>query len=82
MTIEQKAEERFPTQPEMVDTEQEYIENSNAKHGFIMGAYYMLGKAVKWLQENADGYTWHNPVKGESGMYEEFITDFRKAMRI
>jgi len=44
------------------------------------GKKEMLEKAIKWLSENAGYYTWYNEFEGESGMMEEFIPEFRKAM--
>ena len=40
----------------------------------------MLNRACKWLKEHADDYTWYDETEGESGMKDEFIADFRKAM--
>lgn len=77
MKTEIEAEKRFPTQPGMVDTEQEHIENSNAKHGFIMGADYMRIRAIEWLS-NAKQYI--NP--NDSRAAEAFIEAFNEAMEV
>lgn len=61
------------------DRELATIRNT-AFRSFYNGAYYMLEEAVEWLRKNADGYTWHNPVKGESGMYDDFVDTFKNAM--
>lgn len=37
-------------------------------------------KVIKWLQDNADSYTWYDEFEGESGMTDNFIEDLRKAM--
>lgn len=37
-------------------------------------------KVIKWLQDNADSYTWYNEFEGESGMTDDFIEDLQKAM--
>ena len=38
-------------------------------------------KVIKWLQDNADSYTWYNEFEGESGMTDDFIEDLQKAMK-
>lgn len=55
------------------------IQNT-AFRSFCNGANYMLEEAVKWLRENANGYTWYNPIKGESGMYDDFVDTFKNTM--
>ena len=77
MKTEIEAEKRFPTQQGMISTEQEYIENSNAKYGFIMGADYMRIRAIEWLS-NAKQYI--NP--NDSRAAEAFIEAFNEAMKV
>ncbi len=58
--------------------------------GYIKGAIYAdqhprkglwdSEKVIKWLQDNADSYTWYDEFEGESGMTDDFIDDLRKAM--
>lgn len=56
----------------------------NRKNGYIQG--YMqaekdfLERAITWLKENGDCYTWYNEFEGESGITEGFIEEFKKAM--
>ena len=40
----------------------------------------MIEKACEWLKEHGDTYTWYNEMEGESGLTDEFIGDFKKAM--
>ena len=41
-----------------------------------------IERATEWLQTNKDDYsfTWFNPLMGESGITEECIHEFQKAM--
>lgn len=60
------------------------------KLGFLEGFDYAgqnprkglwdANKVIKWLQDNADSYTWYDEFEGESGMTDDFIEDLRKAM--
>lgn len=60
------------------------------KLGFLEGFDYAdqnprkglwdANKVIKWLQDNADSYTWYDEIEGESGMTDDFIEDLRKAM--
>jgi len=49
-------------------------------------SYYFMNKeefikiAVDWLKRNADCYTWYDEMDGESGMTDDFYTDFVKEM--
>ena len=40
-----------------------------------------IEKATEWLKKNADSYTWYDEMKGESGMIDEFIDDFKNYMK-
>lgn len=44
------------------------------------GYNHAVEKAVNWLKEHADDYTWYDETEGESGMTDDFIEDFRLAM--
>ncbi len=46
------------------------------------GYNHAVEKAVKWLGDNADTYTWYDEMEGESGMTREFIPDFKNAMEV
>ena len=40
----------------------------------------MIKKACEWLKEHGDKYTWYDEMEGESGLTNDFIEEFRKAM--
>lgn len=40
----------------------------------------IIEKACEWLKRFADGYTWYNEIEGKSGITDNFITEFKKAM--
>ena len=40
----------------------------------------MIEKACVWLKENGDKYTWYDEMCGDSGLTDEFIVEFKKAM--
>lgn len=48
--------------------------------GFDAAVANVLERACNWLKKHADGYTWYNEMEGESGMIDDFIDDFKKAM--
>lgn len=53
------------------------IDNLKSK-SYKEGYYKALANAIEWLKSNADKYTWYNEMEGESGMNENFISDFEK----
>lgn len=83
MTIEEKAKEIIP---DAFDAD----EILPAREGFIVkyqrlafhqGAEWMIGKAVKWLKENAQNYYEDAPMH-DNCWYddEQMIEDFQKAL--
>ena len=81
MTNEEKAKE-IASKYERWNIEED--ESDGAYKGALEMAAWkerqIIEKAIEWLKKNADSYTWYNEFEGESGMIEEFIEDFKKAM--
>lgn len=83
MTIGEKAkeyaEEHFPSEDisNIDNIDEHYI----AFHSHIAGARWMLEKAVKWLEENAQNY-YEDASMHDNCWYddEQMIEDFQKVM--
>jgi hypothetical protein len=74
--IELKAEQNTTNQLEL----EGYIKGANYADQHPRKGLWDANKVIKWLQDNADSYTWYDEFKGESGMIDDFIEDLRKAM--
>ena len=83
--IEKAVEEEF--EDHLFEDESDYImQSSKFKKGIKWSdehprkGLWNADKVIKWLQDNADSYTWYDEFEGESGMTDDFIEDLRKAM--
>ena len=79
-TIEERAREEYPYITPS-DGYECHAYNEAAKDGFIEGAEWMFGKAIKWLKENAQNY-YEDASMHDNCWYgdEQMIEDFQKAM--